>query len=1613
MPPELDPAYGRFARRESPTEGMRRIERELRSSDFEYQDRPATQSNRLGSNAGRNDIEGYNVGIGAQGPLSAGLIGAGDPESGRPTMVGARAQAGPLSYQYTQPTQRGAPASQQVGVSVPFDDGAYFGGTVQQTPGQGRTYGANVGGEGWNVSGGYNPHTKGLNANVGYQTNFASGGRAVVGHTQAAGLPVSLEQHKGEMRHRAHSGNSRMAADYGYIDSSKPDHDGMKTDAYVGPHRDSKKIFVINQQHPHTGEFNEHKVMLGYKDRDHAVRDFTHSFSDGLGHKRIQSVVEMEPQHLKDWLKGSHTQPLRKADGGPITPVSLAAQMVPPEKQGPIDGEQAGSPSWEGVGKVLSNVGKGIDQIYSTPPIDPSYTTGAGTRRDITPMTLGEKLDPKIHGGGSPSWEGVGSALGHMAEDPFGTLGGLAPFIGNALAAKDTDKLSKKADELEAAGDLETAKKIRDIIPYASAAIGLPMAGGIVGREALKVGEKLALEAAERGAVKGVERGMIGEAERGLAAGADRGLTGETERVGLGSAEEAAAPALQATEGAAEATSPTLYKPVEEAFHATPEPAEVRTMAVDHITESIEATDGAAAQLPTKLGLGPMYVVDSGVEPTEKGFLLNSTKNANAERQLAGISPLLEEFPDMALDPQQWAQGMAKAFGSKDVVAPPYRFMKAIENGEYTELLKGLTEGQIADADAGFRAGKDFLNAYHTGKMRVEDTGKLFMWGIMSRGVNPFTHEGLFLDAFQGIEPFIKMASEGKFTEEIAAGPYKEWAATTAPKGSGQPGAGAMHNLNAFGEDFLVKMGTPGKDGITPMQKLHDLMSDPQMSGRDIRREFAKVGEGVGIDNKVVSFILLATGRDDVMVIDRIQLKNVFDDGRYADINIWDGISVPTVELADGTTKRFPPTEAGRAAQREFIAANEGAKGGNAAVTGSSLAEATYGAKGILVYEALEDALMKNVGKMYEELGRPEAASPGRFHWETWVARSNQEASHGTLPAILAQAKGAENPLEGIYSKQGDYQTYAYGAKYFRGKDDPYFMMPRSDGSEARLSVAEMSRLQDYLQDHTKGAIPTPTPSVVNPVTGEAREFANTPAGRAEANAHARELTEQARRDAAAANPSLDKKAISAIKIPVKDRGFAVTSAEGRPWHEDPTVNRERVDKLINDAEHRTEAALRQPAEGAVSDGAGSTVARARAAEGFGSGIPRTYGLVDQTVRGRALRVAPPAFDAPIKDVYQPNRKASRVYNADGKSTPPVYELGAGDQSAQVFHSAIKDAKDKSKFGAAVSLYDPAEYKDMRLFLTPDGTAGFALKGDDIVSVFNKPGGPHKGVSNPLLDLAIAQGGRKLDAYDTVLPSIYGESGFKTTSRMSFNPEYAPTDWSTQTFGPFNKGKPDVLHMVYDPRHDGSYSLGDGKFFHNYDDAVAHQEKNVKTTVNQLEKSRKAVAKAEKLKAQKKAEREATKAAQAAPKEGFAQGGAVDLPDQVSAVAHNLAEIAHRDRLDQRHLAYLLKVASGTLMPPERAMEYAAQIMTGDTNGLMQRFQTYVPSARTFARLNEMLGGKHKFMSKGNMGKEMQRMKGVDALQRTKDAIDYAMDSDVVRDRPAMLKALKKLSKGL
>ncbi len=155
-------------------------------------------------------------------------------------------------------------------------------------------------------------------------------------------------------------------------------------------------------------------------------------------------------------------------------------------------------------------------------------------------------------------------------------------------------------------------------------------------------------------------------------------------------------------------------------------------------------------------------------------------------------------------------------------------------------------------------------------------------------------------------------------------------------------------------------------------------------------------------------------------------------------------------------------------------------------------------------------------------------------------------------------------------------------------------------------------------------------------------------------------------------------------------------------------------------------------------------------------------------------------------------------------------------------------AKAAQKYGASVHAYDAKDYAEMRLFLTPDGKSGFALKGDDIVSAFKHPDTPGKGYVNSALALATKLGGRRLDAFDTVLPILYGDNGFKAVARLGWNEDYKPDEWQHETFAKFNGGKPDVVFMVYDPDTAQPYKPGDGVRVEDYDTGSAVQQASLK-----------------------------------------------------------------------------------------------------------------------------------------------------------------------------------------
>ena len=152
--------------------------------------------------------------------------------------------------------------------------------------------------------------------------------------------------------------------------------------------------------------------------------------------------------------------------------------------------------------------------------------------------------------------------------------------------------------------------------------------------------------------------------------------------------------------------------------------------------------------------------------------------------------------------------------------------------------------------------------------------------------------------------------------------------------------------------------------------------------------------------------------------------------------------------------------------------------------------------------------------------------------------------------------------------------------------------------------------------------------------------------------------------------------------------------------------------------------------------------------------------------------------------------------NAKGIDTPDFHQLQSGnDEMAGVFYNALKKAKELDPKGmASVDLHSPKKYKNMKMFLSENEDCGFVIKPDgDLISVFSYSKGT--GRNKSLMPLAIAQGAKKLDCYDTYLPKLYENFGFKAVKRDKWNEKHKPKDWDKEFFKKYNNGEPDVVYM--------------------------------------------------------------------------------------------------------------------------------------------------------------------------------------------------------------------------
>lgn len=142
-----------------------------------------------------------------------------------------------------------------------------------------------------------------------------------VGRVSIHGLRIAIEQPRGSTRSGRDADGTRwscrLAAHYGYFIGTRGA-DGDAVDVFVGPNPDADTAFVINQNVG--GRFDEHKVVLGAVDEEHARALYRASYArDWRG---LASVVPATIPQLKHWLRHGNK---RRA----VTPDHLHQQGTP------------------------------------------------------------------------------------------------------------------------------------------------------------------------------------------------------------------------------------------------------------------------------------------------------------------------------------------------------------------------------------------------------------------------------------------------------------------------------------------------------------------------------------------------------------------------------------------------------------------------------------------------------------------------------------------------------------------------------------------------------------------------------------------------------------------------------------------------------------------------------------------------------------------------------------------------------------------------------------------------------------------------------------------------------------------------------------------------------------------------------------------------------------------------------------------------------------------------------------------------------------------------------------------------------------------------------------
>lgn len=97
------------------------------------------------------------------------------------------------------------------------------------------------------------------------------------GQMSYQGIPIAIENRAGSIRDwndlNGDKEQTLMSNHYGYVQGTIG-LDGDEIDVFVGPDPRAKRVYIVEQQNPHTGQYDEQKCFIGFPNQDFAERAY-------------------------------------------------------------------------------------------------------------------------------------------------------------------------------------------------------------------------------------------------------------------------------------------------------------------------------------------------------------------------------------------------------------------------------------------------------------------------------------------------------------------------------------------------------------------------------------------------------------------------------------------------------------------------------------------------------------------------------------------------------------------------------------------------------------------------------------------------------------------------------------------------------------------------------------------------------------------------------------------------------------------------------------------------------------------------------------------------------------------------------------------------------------------------------------------------------------------------------------------------------------------------------------------------------------------------------------------------------------------------------------------